>query len=189
MFHCRWWHVTIAVMIMLCGVESVAAQSEGGYGALEVKRFNNRAVGNYSVDSLNRRELNRGQPRDSILGPLQSSLPSSTYSSLGLSSPSLGKPFASVTPAPTVSPYMNLFREDISGESDLNYQTLVRPQLDQQRINARVQRQNMELARRVQSISAQSNYGKPQGSESQYPTGHPTAFGYFSHFYPSPGRR
>ena len=80
---------------------------------------------------------------------------------------------------------MNLFREDFDGGGDLNYQTLVRPQLNQLQLNQQFQNQNTELNRRVQSISAQRDYANPAGSESMYPTGHPTAFGYHGRYYPA----
>jgi len=189
MFHYRWWPFTIVVLSLLCGAGPLAAQSGGGYGAQEVQRFRNSTTLPDSVNRLMRQDLNHGQPRNDVTGRILGSSPASSYN-LGLSSPSTGKPFSSVTHSPTVSPYMNLFRDDLTGESDLNYQTLVRPQLDQQRVNAQVQRQNMEIARRVQSISARSDYGNPGGAQDQYPTGHPTSFRYYSHFYPAlSGRR
>jgi len=100
------------------------------------------------------------------------------------------KPFGNYSPAPTVSPYLNLFREDLGGQSDLNYQTLVRPQLRQQAINDRQQRESMEMARRLQSIGAQSDFN-PAGSTTQPPTGHQTVFMYYGHYYPTmqQGRR
>jgi hypothetical protein len=103
---------------------------------------------------------------------------------LGLGPSGASKPFSSYSPEPTVSPYLNLFREDIEGNSDLNYNTLVRPQLQQQAINQQVQRQNLELSRQIQSVAAQSDFN-PQGAKDIYPTGHPTAYRYFGHFYPS----
>ena len=101
--------------------------------------------------------------------------------------PSVGnaaKPFSSFSPSPTTSPYLNLFREDFGGNSDLNYNTLVRPQLQQQQFNQQVQRQGQEIARRMQSMAAQSDFN-PQGDKNQYPTGHQTVFGYYGHFHPT----
>jgi hypothetical protein len=109
-------------------------------------------------------------------------------SSFDLGSGAISKPFSSYSPSPTVSPYLNLFREDLQGESDLNYQTLVRPMLQQQQFNEQMQRQGIEIAQRLQSIAAQADYN-PQGSQSMYPTGHKTVFNYLGHFYPAPARR
>ena len=99
----------------------------------------------------------------------------------------VSKPFSGASTSPTISPYLNLFREDFGGNSDLNYQTLVRPQLQQQQFNQDFQRQQLELNRRIQSLSARQDYN-PQGSESQLPTGHQTTFRYHSHFYPTIGQ-
>jgi hypothetical protein len=108
--------------------------------------------------------------------------------STGLAPTRTTKPFAGVNSAassPAVSPYMNLFREDFDGSSDFNYQTLVRPQLQQMQVNQQFERQNLELNKRVQSISAQSAYQNPAGSEQQYPTGHQTVFMYHGRYYPA----
>jgi hypothetical protein len=81
-----------------------------------------------------------------------------------------------------------LFREDFDGNSDLNYNTLVRPMLQQQQFNEQMQRQSIEIAKRLQSLAAQADFN-PQGSESQYPTGHKTVFNYLGHYYPAPARQ
>ena len=107
---------------------------------------------------------------------------------LGISSSSREKPFANVSSRPAVSPYMNLFREDFDGNSDFNYQTLVRPQVEQQKLNQQFEDQAQALSRRVQQISAQTAYD-PRGSQSQYPTGHQTVFGYYGRYYPSMSTR
>lgn len=108
---------------------------------------------------------------------------------LGLGGGGVDKPFSSISPEPTVSPYMNLFREDFEGNSDVNYNTLVRPQLQQQQFNQQVQRQSMDLARRLQSLSAQADFN-PQGDRGQFPTGHKATFRYMGHYYSMPtGRR
>ena len=107
---------------------------------------------------------------------------------LGTSSSLRSKPFSSYTASPTVSPYLNLFRDDFSGQRDFNYSTLVKPALQQQQLNQQIQRQNMELSRRVQSIAAQNDYN-PQGSKDQYPTGHQTVFMYYGHYFPQVRRQ
>ena len=79
---------------------------------------------------------------------------------------------------------MNLFRTDLDGGGDFNYQTLVRPQFQQMATNQQFQRQNMELSQRVQQISAHGAYQNAAGSQTQYPTGHQTAFGYYGSYFP-----
>jgi hypothetical protein len=133
--------------------------------------------------------LNNARAQINNFNPTNSGAAQGPRLGLGLSSSSgTSKPFAGYTPEPTVSPYLNLFREDLEGNSDLNYNTLVRPMLQQQQFNQQVQRQSMELARRLQSLSAQSDFN-PEGSKSQYPTGHQTTFMYYGHYYPSANTR
>jgi hypothetical protein len=80
---------------------------------------------------------------------------------------------------------MNLFREDLEGFGDFNYQTLVRPQLNQLQLNQQFQNQNAELNSRVQSISAQRDYSNPAGADNLHPTGHSTVFGHHGRYYPA----
>jgi hypothetical protein len=161
--------------------------SAGGYTGNEIRNIYRQDIGQgYTSDSLNAISMQNARARVGYFG--QSSAGMATGSSMS-SGPSLApgrasKPFSQVSSSPTVSPYLNLFREDFDGGGDFNYQTLVRPQLQQQQLNQQFQRENYELARRVQSISAQSDYKNPAGSESIYPTGHQTSFGYYGSFYP-----
>lgn len=100
------------------------------------------------------------------------------------------RPFQNATLGPTVSPYLQLFNSDVSSPTSAidNYQTLVRPQLQQQNFNRQLQRQQQQLNARVQQISAQSAF-QPQGSEQMMATGHRTLFGYYGRFYPTLGGR
>ncbi len=161
----------------------------GGNSSRELRNVYQEDVGEgYTSSSLNSISLRNAQARVGNFG--QTSANQSTPSSLGssrvqsLAPGRSSKPFSSVTSSPTVSPYLNLFREDFDGGGDFNYQTLVRPQFQQMATNQQFQRQNTELSQRVQSISAQSAYQNPAGSESVYPTGHQTAFGYYGRYYP-----
>jgi hypothetical protein len=105
---------------------------------------------------------------------------------LGVNTSSSGsKPFSSYTTAPTVSPYLNLFRNDLNGQSDFNYSTLVKPQLQQQQLNQQLERQNLQTNRRLTSIAAQADFNA-QGSKDEYPTGHQTVFNYMGHYYQTP---
>ena len=98
------------------------------------------------------------------------------------SSTSSRKPFSSYSAQPTVSPYLNLFRTDLTDGGNFNYSTLVQPQLQQQQMNQQLERQNTQTNRRLQSLAAQSDYN-PQGAKDQYPTGHQTVFNYMGHYY------
>jgi hypothetical protein len=113
-----------------------------------------------------------------------SSSPSAARIGLGVGNSFSGsKPFSSFSPGPTVSPYLNLFRTDLSGNNALNYQTLVEPQLRQQQLNQQVQKREQQTNYRLQAIAAQADFN-PQGSREEFPTGHQTVFMYYGHYYP-----
>jgi hypothetical protein len=132
---------------------------------------------------LNQIALQNARARAPYFGPTTAAAQGPRVN-LGLGAPGpANKPFSSFSPTPTTSPYLNLFREDFEGGSDFNYNTLVRPMLQQQQFNQQVQRQSIELSRRMQSMSAQSDFN-PAGAKDQYPTGHQTAYRYYGHFHP-----
>ena len=107
-----------------------------------------------------------------------------------------GKPFGNYTPPPTISPYMNLYREGVTGID--NYNALVRPVIEQQQRNQQTQR---ELSRLQQSTRAQTSnlqrlnqqtnpyqravpgYGSA-GQQSQRPAGYMN----YHQYYPGFGR-
>jgi hypothetical protein len=160
----------------------------GGYGGTELGNIYREDVGRgYSVQCLKNIALENARARIGNYGqmsvrPNEGGRRGGGYN-FQTSNNNVGKPFAGFSPSPTVSPYLNLFRDDFDGSSDFNYNTLVRPMLQQQQFNQQQQRQNMETARRLQSMSAQSDFN-PEGSTEQYPTGHPTAYRYYGHFHP-----
>ncbi len=163
--------------------------SAGGFARQEMTGIYQQSIGTgYSSQSLNQIALSNAQSQYFRNIAQGGGIPgvSSSQSRVNFQ-PSGGggaKPFSSFSPGPTTSPYLNLFREDFGGNSDLNYNTLVRPQLQQQAFNQQVQRQGQEMARRMQSMAAQSDFN-PQGDKNQLPTGHQTAFGYYGHFHPN----
>ncbi|MDZ4779664.1 MAG: hypothetical protein SGJ19_05380 [Planctomycetia bacterium] len=94
---------------------------------------------------------------------------------------------------PTVSPYLNLLQPQGGGLP--NYQTLVRPAVEQRRQNQDTQRQISQLQSSVAASSAQDQ----RGETTFRPTGHQTSFSpaygnrtgfFYSHYYPTlNGRR
>jgi hypothetical protein len=82
-----------------------------------------------------------------------------------------------------VSPYLNLFRTDLSTGGNFNYSTLVQPQLQQQQLNQQLERQALQTNRRLAAIAAQPDFN-PAGSKDEYPTGHQTVFSYTGHYFP-----
>jgi hypothetical protein len=165
------------------------ASDVGGYTGRAMNQIYRQSVGRgYSAGSLNRIALQSsrtgfGNAIDSSLRPVQSSITSSTQTSL----PS-AKPFASASTGPTVSPYLNLFNDSFDDATNSQYISFVRPQLEQQRMNRSLQLQQQALDRRVQEIAAAPAYS-PQGSEAFMPTGHPSVFLNTGRYYPGNFRR
>jgi len=157
------------------------ASNVGGVAGNEMRGIYRQSIGNdYTVSQVIQNTRNQMSSQASYVGQ---EIRSGARYDVPVSAAPTSKPFSGFTPSPTVSPWMNMFREDLSGTGDLNYQTLVRPQLNQERINRQVERQNMELGQRVQAMSARNAYN-PEGSQQMYPTGHPTTFMNYGHYYP-----
>lgn len=157
----------------------------GGYANDELRSIYRTGIGTgYSGSELNRITQNSLRAHTPNVG--QSAAGRINLGATG--SAGANKPFNNFSPAPTVSPYLNLFREDSNGNDDFNYNTLVRPMLEQQRINDQLQRQSYDVQRRLQSIAAQADFN-PQGDPNQAPTGHQTVFQYHGHYYPQMGAR
>lgn len=101
------------------------------------------------------------------------------------------KPFSYYQPESPVSPYLNLFRDDTSGIS--NYWTLVKPQLEQQRVNQQQMRLNeqqrqvsIRQQQQLQSIALQyRNRDQGQVRPTGTPGGLPASvrFMNYGHFY------
>lgn len=95
------------------------------------------------------------------------------------------KPYDHLQRTPTISPYLNLERDDNSASVATNYHTLVRPQLQQQATNRRQQRELQQLGRELQHYEAQLPTA-PGGSDSIRSTGHSVRFLNYLQFYGQP---
>ncbi len=110
--------------------------------------------------------------------------PRSQSASFGISaSTPTSKPFASVNTQPTISPYMGLFNEGFGEFNDLDYQTVVRPAIQQRDFNQQVVRQTQAINRRVNALAARNAYNTT-GNQGVMPTGHAATFNNHSRFYP-----
>jgi hypothetical protein len=197
MYRRQSYRIVIAVLISSVGAELALAQvstprplSEvGGHAGQMLNQIYRSDVGTgYNSASLNMLALQNTRSVSYVGQSTATGSGNRPRLGLGTGGSTGSKPFANFTPEPTVSPYLNLFREDLEGGSDLNYNTLVRPMLQQQQINQQVQRQSMEMSRQLQSVAAQSDFN-PRGSQDMFPTGHQTVYGYYGRFYPTAGRR
>lgn len=88
-------------------------------------------------------------------------------------------PYDNVLNRPAVSPYLNLLRGDATGINNIpNYQTFVRPVLDQRNINQQQALAVRNLQRQLQQVAAQprSRVAAPSPSGIQRQTGHQSRF-------------
>ncbi len=162
-----------------------------GYSGNQLRGTHRQDVGQgYAVRRPNSVTLPHGQARVPY-GQSSFGQPHQGAASIGsgTSRSPFANPFSSISASPTVSPYLNLFREGLGESDDFSYQTLVRPQLQQQHVNQQLERQNLELSRRLQAISAHGAYKNPAGTENLSPTGHRSVFSNHSHYFPSTARR
>ncbi len=88
------------------------------------------------------------------------------------------RPFETDDRRPRVSPYLNLVNNNQPGAT--NYQSLVRPQLEQQAVN-RNQRAALSRMQRTAPTRSQST---SQGNQHLRGTGHRTTFDDLSRYYP-----
>jgi hypothetical protein len=187
----------IGMLVFLAGASTAMAQPGDRFVSEADRQLNNfnRSVSPQFLirQGIERQAGARGGMGTAVRAPSSLSSPRRQAASfgagtVGTAAGPTSKPFAGVTPSPTVSPYMNLFRTDLGGNDDLNYQTLVQPQLRQQDFNRQFSVQEQQLNRRVQALSARNPYAA-QGSPNMMPTGHGATHRYYSHFYPQLNRR
>ena len=92
------------------------------------------------------------------------------------------KPFETIYREPTISPYLNLEREEDDAQGAPNYHTFVRPYQDQIETNRFQQRELQRLRGQVQGLS--TTIATPQRGEASLPaTGTRSRYGDTAQFY------
>ena len=87
---------------------------------------------------------------------------------------------------PTVSPYLNLTRNENINSGLPNYFSLVRPQLEQRRRSAFQRSRITQIQQQLNHV--QSDVRQNRSNRGGIRTGHPTRFGVYLHYYPGLGR-
>lgn len=144
----------------------------------------------YTINNINSNTLNSslGVTRAAgVGGGAISSAARPTLSSTPFAAGPTVKPFSSVSLDRTLSPYLALDTVTLDSNFD-TYNNLVRPQLQQQRVNDQLQRQTQALNQRFQQLSAQPAFD-PRGSQNAMATGHPTFYNNTLNFYPLRNQR
>jgi hypothetical protein len=96
------------------------------------------------------------------------------------------KPFSSVSRGPSVTPYLAL--DQPFSNTATNYYTMVRPQLEQQRVNQQMQRQTEMMQRQLSQVTSQPPFD-PSGSQTMAPTGHAAVYMNYGGYYQTPPPR
>jgi hypothetical protein len=93
------------------------------------------------------------------------------------------QPFSNIYQSPTVSPYLNLTNN--RGQGQTNYQTLVRPLIEQQQQNITQQQQIQHLSQQQQALAAGGLTRPARGiSTNIRGTGHVAGFMVHGNYYP-----
>ncbi|MGD9634460.1 MAG: hypothetical protein AB7G28_19305 [Pirellulales bacterium] len=80
-----------------------------------------------------------------------------------------GKPFQTASAGPTVSPYLNLFRDERTNtEAVPSYYTYVKPQLEQQATFQQQQREIQQLQQQMQAGGGQRGVVPGVGTQARY---------------------
>ena len=124
-----------------------------------------------------------------ICGGLLSFFPLDAHGQLGLRRPS-SSVRSYILNRPSVSPYLSLLNRDDLSVGLPTYHTRVRPQIEAEQ-RAKEQAQQTEQIRQLQSrvSSVRRDLTSAQNNNAVFPTGHPTRFRNYSHYYPALFRR
>ena len=156
---------------LFCALVGDRAQAQSGSSSFELARIKRRnSVSQYSINTIQNRAR-------SVRGFGAGGVNRRTYGGAS-SSPPRSKPFSSINRGPTVSPYLAL-SGSLNSVSD--YYNIVRPQREQARENARLQRQTLSNQRRLNQIASRGPYDV-QGNDNLAPTGHRATFMFFDNF-------
>ncbi len=156
---------------LFCVLVGDRAQAQSGSSSYQLDRIRDRnSVSRFSSQAIQNRARSVGR-----FGAGGVNL--RTYGGASSSS-NRPKPFSSINRGPAVSPYLAL-SGSLNSVSD--YYNIVRPQQEQARANAQLQRQTLSNQRRLNQLAAQGPYDL-QGNDNLVPTGHSASYMFFGNF-------
>jgi hypothetical protein len=163
--------LTFAVVTWAMLVAS-QAQAQTGFAATEINRLSKVSnPANHSADRIRSNAITTAVP---------------SYGFAGVNALGRAKPFSSISRGPSVTPYLAL--DQPFSNTATNYYTLIRPQLEQQRINQNQDRQNQLMQRQLSQVASRPPYD-PTGSETMAPTGHTAVYMNYGGYYQVPPPR
>lgn len=175
-------HQVLAALVVLALVAHDVHSQVTNYGTQTVGSFvRQNSAAFFSRSQINNSILNRAVPLYGFSNANRGVL-NNAFSTRPQSKPQ--KPFSNVQRGGTnVTPYIGLLSENPFNSSVTNYYALVRPQIEQQRQNEQIMKQNIAIQRRLNDIAAMAPYN-PAGSEQMAPTGHVAVYQNMGGFYP-----
>jgi hypothetical protein len=162
--------------VILCFAMSVSqVHAQSGYGSATMKSIKDRnSSKQYSSNNMQRRLNSRSVAPSGVPGVNRKTFGGGG----GGGAPKRSKPFKGLNRGPSVSPYLAL-SGSLNGVS--NYYNNIRPQQQQARTNANMQRQTMANSRRLNQMAAAGPYNL-QGDPYLAPTGHQATYMNFNNF-------
>jgi len=95
------------------------------------------------------------------------------------------KPFENVYRRPNLSPYNQLTQQNMNPQQGQTiYQTMVQPQLEQQRQQIEQLQQRRQIQQVQSQVASMNSPRSRQFDEGIRPTGHASTYMNYSHFYP-----
>ena len=170
-----------AVALTVCLAVQAQAQQQANYTQTQLNSLKTRnSAAAYSGQSFQNQAFNSAVPRYNF-----SSVNRNIFKGV-TSGPTKSKPFSQVQRGPSTSPNMGLHSDNPFTSSTTNYFSTVRPQLEQQRMNEKLQMQNIKMQKQLEEIAARPPYD-PTGSEDRAPTGHAAVYQNNGGVYGNPG--
>jgi hypothetical protein len=146
-----------------------------------VQNLNNQlkarnSASGFTSTYLTNQTINRTVPQYSFSNVNRGLLSNATASR------SQAKPFSSYNRASGITPYMGLLASNPFTSTTDNYFSIVRPQLEQQKINEKLEQRNIMLQRQLNDIAVQGA-SNPQGAVDKAPTGHVAVYMNYGGYY------
>jgi hypothetical protein len=166
----------VALVVAMLGQSEASAQ----YAQNQLSAWKNRnTAAGFTSDHIRNSVINRAIPQYGFSNVNRGLL------SGAKSRPPGQKPFSNLVRQPSVSPYLGLLANNPFTSTTDNYFNIVRPQLEQQRINKQLAERNMQLQRQLNDIAAQGAY-TPTGDVERAPTGHVAVYMNYGGYYTPP---
>ena len=166
------------LMLAVVSASVTDAHAQSGFAEFRLNNINNQnSTARFSTNRVQNQIYRNSLPRFGLPNLNNTNV----FSSRARNTPQ--KPFSDVSRGSSVSPYFGLVGTNNLAGSVQNYYSLVRPQLEQQRINERTREVQMRQQQQLQSVAAQPPYAVT-GDNDITVTGHPAVFNNTLGYYP-----